>query len=154
MNEIAMILGVGGVCFLILYLINILQEKKHELLKLFLLFMFATLLMLIPKVLSDNSDYCEIVLNETQEIYIYGNNYTGYHWDYDILTGGGKVITDVNLFHKNITNTYDWYCHPNNKVTTSIFFNAVVWFLRIFWVYVFCYMVYYFYKSGHKYISK
>lgn len=46
------------------------------------------------------------------ELYQYGNNFTGYHWDYD--AGTAPTTTNPNdvgayLFHKNITGIYDYY---------------------------------------------
>lgn len=34
-----------------------------------------------------------------EEDYVYGNNFTGYHWDYTY--GGPPVVNDVYLFHIN-----------------------------------------------------
>ena len=42
------------------------------------------------------------------ELYQYGNNFTGYHWDYD--TGvPPSSSTDVFLFHTNTTPIYESY---------------------------------------------
>ena len=56
---------------------------------------------------------CEWLVNQTQDIYQYGDNYTAYHWDYispeiedcpneDNLTD----IDCVKLFHQNTTYSY------------------------------------------------
>lgn len=41
-----------------------------------------------------------------KDLYIYGNNYTGYHWDY--VNPTTPNVTDVNLFHSNRTITYTY----------------------------------------------
>lgn len=47
------------------------------------------------------------------ELYIYGNNFTGYHWDYDYTDAPDFNQTILNtpeavfLFHKNTTTVYD-----------------------------------------------
>jgi hypothetical protein len=41
----------------------------------------------------------------TEELFQYGNNFTGYHWDYDTGTAPDEPQTDAYLFHKNITTT-------------------------------------------------
>lgn len=53
----------------------------------------------------DKIPACENLINQTRETYIYGDNYTGYHWDY---TGTEPLPaqSDTNLFHKNTTYTY------------------------------------------------
>jgi len=43
------------------------------------------------------------------EAYMYGNNFTGYHWDYDTGTAPDGPQTDAYLFHRNITDTYGTY---------------------------------------------
>ena len=43
------------------------------------------------------------------EIYEYGNNFTGYHWDYDAGTAPDGPQVDAYLFHKNITGIYETY---------------------------------------------
>ena len=38
-----------------------------------------------------------------KEVFVYGDNYSGYHWDYDFPN---PSVDDVNLFHSNKTTTY------------------------------------------------
>jgi len=49
------------------------------------------------------------VKNGEYEIYQYGNNFTGYHWDYDTGTAPDGPQLDAYLFHKNVTGIYDHY---------------------------------------------
>jgi len=41
----------------------------------------------------------------TSELYQYGNNFTGYHWDYDYSAPPAKP-TDAFIFHRNLSNVY------------------------------------------------
>jgi len=51
------------------------------------------------------------VVNGTEEVYIYGNNFTGYHWDGYNGSSEAPSSTDRNayLFHKNETKIYEDY---------------------------------------------
>lgn len=62
------------------------------------------------------SEQCEFVMTDSMELYVYGNNYTGYNWDYG---SAPPQVTDVNVFHKNITNTYDRVCTDVDNVSTG-----------------------------------
>ena len=56
---------------------------------------------------------CESVPTFTEEVYIYGNNYTDYHWDYMTQPPNctnPNDFTCVNLFHRNITTSYETVC--------------------------------------------
>ena len=46
---------------------------------------------------------CEWLVNQTKDIYQYGDNYTAYHWDY---TNPNPSTNDVNVFHQNTTYSY------------------------------------------------
>lgn len=58
---------------------------------------------------------CENVINFTDNVYVYGNNYTGYHWDYDYDLN--PSFNDYNLFHVKEYNTYTTLC--TNSTTTN-----------------------------------
>lgn len=65
-------------------------------------------------------EICSLELINKYELYIYGNNYTDYHWDYDYP---GPQTTDTNLFHQNTTYVYDEICYNstvNNLCTKSV----------------------------------
>lgn len=142
MNPIAAVLGVGTVCFLILYFSNMLSDK-HEHLKRYIALVFVITLLLIPKVLMDDSAYCEIVLNSTYETYVYGNNFTGDHWDYEYPPPNNTALEEqAFVFQRNITNSYDRVCFENPNSTPSTLYRIVTWimygvliytFLAFFW---------------------
>jgi len=145
MDALSLIIGIGIVCFLLLYFVFNIKEE-HFLLQILGVFFFIFLLFLIPKAMLDFNNNCQLVLNYTKEIYQYGNNFTGYHWDYSYETVAPQIENSAYLFHKNTTNYYTWHCEENPKQTSKIFYNIVVWFARLFVLYVFLYIVFYSFK--------
>jgi len=56
-----------------------------------------------------------------EEIYIYGNNFDGYHWDGYNTTAPSQTDREAYLFHKNITNIYSTYEDGSGIFTTQRF---------------------------------
>jgi len=56
-----------------------------------------------------------------QEVYVYGNNFTGYHWDYDGTQPAPKDLEGAYLFHKNETTVYAPYDFGGVGNTTFAF---------------------------------
>jgi len=44
-----------------------------------------------------------------EEVYVYGNNFSGYHWDYDGTQPPLKDLDSAYLFHKNVSDVYSTY---------------------------------------------
>ncbi len=44
-----------------------------------------------------------------EDIYIYGNNFDGYHWEGYNITAPSQTDKEAFLFHQNITYTYEPY---------------------------------------------
>jgi len=61
------------------------------------------------------------------ELYQYGDNYTGYHWDYDYDDPPG--VKETNLFHRNQTNTYS--SMEDISIAGNFFFHLVGYWLAI-----------------------
>lgn len=139
MNYLASIIGICIVAFGILYFTFLWDKKEHLILRLLGSFFFVGLLILVPKTALDNSENCEFVLTKQRESYIYGDNFSGYHWDY-INPPNLNPSDDIFLFHRNVTNTYDYVCVESEYNTPFIFYEVVVWFVRIFITYVFVYL--------------
>lgn len=134
----------GVAAFLILYFSFYCLDKEHIIFRIGAAFFFLILLMLIGRVAMDNADACDIYLINSTEIYIYGENYTDYHYD-DYGSGVSNQNDDVmNLFHRNITNNYGVKCVEDPTNTGSLFYDIVLWFLRLFVIYL---LIYYSYKS-------
>ena len=144
MNHLVLIVGLGLFCFLLLYIFNSLKENNLEqnILKLILLVFVIGLLILIPKIALDSNTVCELVLDNTQDVYQYGNNFTGYHWDYDTGTAPDGPQLDAYIFHINRTNTYIEQCYTINGNTGNIFYIAVLWFIRVLAIFIFIYLSY------------
>jgi len=93
--------------------------------------------MIIPASLILEQTVCETVLVDSQELYIYGNYFDGYHWDAYNATSFAPEQTDKEayLFHTNITNTYEEFCYdkPNGSRSLLRAFQVI---LIIFFIYV------------------
>jgi hypothetical protein len=117
MDALSLIIGIGIVCFLLLYFVFNLKEE-HFILQLLGIFFFIFLLFLIPKTALDFNDDCALAINQTTRTYIDSANFT-----------------DVN--------TYGTVCDTNTKQTSQIFYNIVIWFAKLFVLYVFGYIIFY-----------
>ena len=136
METISIIIGIGIVLSILIYL-GFKLDNEHIAIKSFFILSFFFLVLLIPKALIDSNQTCEILDNTTTEIYIYGDNYSGYHSDYDFQP---TTIDELNLFHRNITHNYNIYCFDNNSNTPIIFYRGLLTMLVIVMSYLFIYI--------------
>jgi len=134
-----LIIALGIVSFLVMYLaLNL--DQEHFFLKFFLVGFVFVFLFLIPSAVLDSQENCEIVLNYTEDTYIYGNNYSGYIEE-------DEDFDDVNLFHKNQTYTYQQVCFTDANDTNITFLKTIGWLYRIFITYILVYIIWYFLKK-------
>lgn len=107
-----LIIGIGICAFLLLYFAFQWDKKEHYLLQLLTAFFFIFILLLIPKAAIDEKDTCQIVVANET---IMGN-----------------------------TTSYDYtnYCIENVRTTSATFYKAIMWFIRVFLVYLFMYFNY------------
>ena len=63
-------------------------------------------LMLTPLVI--DASECEWHINETKDYYVYGNNYSAYHWDY--INPPPTAFKDTELFHTVSKDNYVYQC--------------------------------------------
>ena len=88
-----------------------------------------------------------------EEIYEYGNNFTGYHWDYDAGTAPDGPRLDAYIFHRftnyntscvvTTTDTYDTIAAPYQStawwfgfllaITTGFAAFILLWNARAMW---------------------
>ena len=64
---------------------------------------------------------CENVLNSTSIYFVYGDNYTGYHWDYETappVCNNPTATECINLFHTEESYTYVDSC-ADRTITAS-----------------------------------
>lgn len=134
MNEIALLIGILGLAGLLIAFVRALKENKYDLLKLMIFFVFFTVLLLVPKALVDNNDYCETMLNETVEVY----NYDAYNYTQNITT----------------SHSYDRVCFTNTKNTSDLFFKITMWLFRVLWFAVFMYLLHYIYLKTVEWVAK
>ena len=64
---------------------------------------FAFMFILALLMYSGSIEYATGVF--TEDLYQYGNNFTGYHWDYDTGTAPDGPQTEAYIFHRNTTTT-------------------------------------------------
>lgn len=137
-----LVAGIAVFCFILLYFSNGLA-KEHALLKVLSYFFVIAAVILLGKAVIDGGESCELVLNGTTEIYIYGNYFDGYHWDGYNLTAPIQADKEAFLFHKNVTNTYSTVCYDNNTNNTAEnTYNLLLGFVIMFFIYVFVYFSY------------
>lgn len=85
-------------------------------------FLFILGIMLFDAQHFGNVENCNNKLTFSEEIYIYGDDYTGYHYDdYNATLHAGTL----ELFHKEINNTYTEFCTPYESKTFG-FYIAVL----------------------------
>lgn len=60
--SLSVVVGVGLVCFLMVYLMNSLDNEKHWVMKLLILFFVVSTMLLIPKASYDSTRQCDLVL--------------------------------------------------------------------------------------------
>jgi len=71
------------------------------------------------------TEICTPMVESFTELYVYGDNYTGYHWDY--ANEPPPEFNDVNLFHVNRTNYYTDYCYNQTlEPTEDIYLQRTV----------------------------
>ena len=141
MEQLALTLGIAVVSFLILFFVFKFDQKEHVLLRLLGVFFFIFILLLIPKSALDYQNECDFVVNKTRETYIYGDNFSGHHWDY-VDTPNPNTDKNIYLFHKNVTYTYDYVCSDTENSTASIFYKTYMSFIKILAAYIFVYLFY------------
>lgn len=93
---------------------------KHTALKIILLVFCLNILFFVPKVVWENQEYCQFVLNETDEV--------SYTFQGDTTS--------------NITHHYAYVCIDNTSETANSLFNLFSWVLRIVYMYGFLMAIY------------
>lgn len=106
MEGLIQVFGIGIAIFLMLFISFNIDEKKHFLFKLVTLFFAIGLLLLLPKTAMDYKNHCEF------------------------------VVVNVENSAPNDIYTYDYVCSNNPNTTANTFYNSVLWFTRIFMIYV------------------
>ena len=66
--------------------------------------------MLISETPFGSVEDCEYLGNYTNNVQVYGDNYSGYHWDYGEETVIPPQEDGVRLFHEKQYSTYEYTC--------------------------------------------
>lgn len=98
------------------------------------------------------SEVCEPIINNYNDVYVYGNNYTDYHWDYDYSIMPNEDV--VRLFHVKRYNNWTTFCYnsttinnvytqySNNIFNLSRMFSLILLVLGLYGAYYFNYEEY------------
>lgn len=138
---LSVILGVLGVSFFFLVFAYKLDEE-HGLLRYALVIFSFILLLVIPASTVHDETVCEPVLNYTRETYVYGNNFTDYHWDgytpgdYPVFLPNDDVYT---VFHVNKSYWYDEFCYTKENGSRAFMSSFRIPYY-VFWAYLILYL--------------
>ena len=128
-------IGVSVVVFLLMFFSTIVDREKHKHIRTFFLMICLPLLFLIPASLVLESTTCEVVLNSSEDIYVYGNYFDDYHWYGYNITAPSQLDKEAFLFHVDTENTYTEYCyHKEDGSRTFIIAFSVI--LVVFMIYI------------------
>lgn len=160
MGSFSIMIGAGILALVSGYVLFKLAERgrdkdfdSHNALQILMFFLLISSLFLVGKSAYDDRNYCELVLTDVYETYKYGNNFTGYHWDYDAGTAPETLNpNDVSayLFHKNISNTYDYVCIDNSSNTSVWIYRIPLFIIQMAGLYLIIYlfrMIYIYFKD-------
>jgi len=119
------------------------EFESHNALQILMFFLLLSSLFLVGKAAYDDRNYCDLVLTSIEEDYIYGNNFTGYHWDSYDGASVAPLQTDREafLFHKNTSNTYDYVCVENTTSTGKWLYKIPLFIIQIAGIYLILYLL-------------
>lgn len=72
-------------------------------------------IMLFSPTFFGNVEKCDYLGNYSNNVYSYGENYSGYHWDYDYSLNPSE--STVRLFHVKEYPTYNYNCETIENKT-------------------------------------
>lgn len=88
----------------------------------------------------DSGRNCQVLMINESTYYKYGNNFTGYHWDYDYTSAPNFANpndpSSVFLFHEYKDYTYQEVCFPKTTKIYENYFEATTVALRLFILFI------------------
>ena len=138
---ISLILAAGLLSIILLIIVSQLDKTKHFALRLLFIASVLIIGLIISKGAIDDTKNCDLIINETSEVYVYGNYFDEYHWDGYNLTAPSQTDKQAFLFHKDIVNTYDTVCYNSTSSTTATTLYKIMSYLLLIFI---TYTVYYF----------
>jgi len=148
MINMMLVLGIAAFIFL---QIGFRLDEKHDFFKFLSLFFAILCLVMIGKAGIDSNQICEIKLNYTDNVYVYGANFTGYHWDYDYDLNPAQE-PDYTLFHVKEYPTYNLVCFTDTtyQSISTIFYKLSIGFMGL----LFLYIIIFLFKLVGEYLGK
>jgi len=64
------------------------------------------------------NEICSPIINNFEDTYVYGNNLTGYHWDYND-DDAPSTKDNIYLFHVQRENNYTTFCYNETSINTN-----------------------------------
>ena len=121
--SLSVVVGVSAVIIVFMLFTQLIDKEKHSHIRNFLLIIIFPLLFIIPATLVLDQTVCDLRINTTTEKWIYGNNFTVDHWNYDYSDIPNFSPADLDdpstifMFNRNVTYTYGEYCYeqPNGS---------------------------------------
>lgn len=114
------VIGIAAICFVLLYLSFNLQGQQHAILQILVVMFVMIFLFLLANAVRDNA-VCTTQPANTTTTYTYA--------------GSNLTSTTSKVAYKEV-------CLVTPS-TATIFYKAFLWLFRIFWIYAFCYLVYF-----------
>lgn len=117
----------------LLILIGLLYTKEQQIIKIISFVFGILMLLLLAGHIMTGQQECEIVLTGFEDDYVYGNNFTDYHWDYSD-PNPYVFDTDAFIFHVERNNTYERLCFDTGSsipIKTFQYFDRFVYIFRI-----------------------
>lgn len=135
------VIGLGIIAALFMLLAFKLDEQ-HQVIKVTALIFSILSMLAISSSVLNNQDHCEILVNYTNNVYVYGSNFTGYHWDYDYDLNPAQA-PDYEIFHVKQYYTYDRFCFDNPAEGSGLsVFKLMNYFIRILQWYALVFIIY------------
>jgi len=117
MGSAIIIAGLVAFAFIVLYMAGKIDEEKHVFLRIILFSITAICLLLIPKAVLDDNDYCSV------------------------------IVSNATVSGSTTSYEYDRFCEENANDTSSIFWKLANWFIIIWASYVGIYYFYWVFRG-------
>jgi hypothetical protein len=93
----------------------------------------------------DSGQDCQFLISNTSTFYVYGNNFTDYHWDdYDGASVAPlQVDRDAFLFHTEISNEYEYVCENVVNSNYIWIYKLPLWLAYLSSLYLIIYLLIY-----------
>lgn len=129
-------------------------DEKHNLLKLLIICVVVIATIIIGTNAQFHDEKCDLVMLNETHFYSYGNNYTGYHWDYENSPVPPAAGNTISLFHQNVTYEYGYNCYSTGVNDGLTLYRLILGFLVVFFIYVVFYYAYAVFNAFKEYYRR